>query len=208
MRSLKQIGYAFHVIVRPFDGFYDLKSEKKGNVPCATLILAAALLTWLFSRQYAGYFFSTYDPYTYNVLIETVTFLLPFFLWVVANWALTTLMDGKGTMKDVYIATSYALTPLILILPPLIAVSNVLSLEEGSYYLFFYSLSFVWTGFLIFAGTMMTHQYLVGKTVITCILTIAAMAVIVFIALLFYSLIQKLVIFVLNSYNELRFRFY
>lgn len=39
---------------------------------------------------------------------------LPVALWVLANWCLTTLFDGEGTLKDVYIATCYALTPLPL----------------------------------------------------------------------------------------------
>ncbi|MHB1454246.1 MAG: YIP1 family protein [Saccharofermentanales bacterium] len=206
--NMNKIQYALYVIFHPFDGFYDLKNEHRGNAAAASAIFLAALATWLISRQYSGYFYSDYDALTYNVLIEAAKFVIPFFLWIVANWCLTTLMDGKGTMKDIYIAVSYALAPIVLILLPLSVFSNALSLEEASYFNFFYFLAFAWTGLLVFTGTMVTHQYLVSKTFLTCILTIAGMMIIVFVALLFYSVIQKVIFFIMNSYEELRFRFY
>lgn len=202
------VRYGFHVIFHPFDGFYDLKNEKKGNTVSATWILALALLSWLITRQYTSYFFSGYDPRNYNVLVEISGFLLPVLLWIVANWSLTTLMDGKGSMKDIYIATCYALLPLILILPVLTLISNALGYEEYAYYSFFYIIAFIWTGLLILLGTMVTHQYMLFKTVITCLLTIVAMVLIIFVAFLFYSVIQKVIFFIINSVNELRFRFY
>lgn len=206
-KCLQGLRYSFHVIVRPFDGFYDLKHEKRGNVLSATVIFIATVLTWLFNRQYAGYFFLSYDKLSYNILTEIATIVLPFFLWLFANWCLTTLMDGEGNMKDIYIATAYSLVPLILILIPLTVISNFLSLEEAAYYFFFYAFSFVWLFYLLFIGTMVTHQYLIKKTILTCILTILGMLIIIFIGLLFYSVIQKIIFFVVNSYNELSFRF-
>lgn len=200
--------YSLHVIVRPFDGFYDLKHEKKGNAMSATIIFALTLLSYLLNRQYSGYFYTSYNSNNYNILIEIATVVLPFFLWIVSNWCLTTLMDGEGTMKDVYIATSYALTPIVLLFIPLTVISNVMSLGENSYYAFFYGFTFIWVGYLIFTGTMITHQYMLAKTFITCILTIVGMLIIIFIGLLFYSLLQKVIGFFLNSYGELSFRLY
>lgn len=197
--------YALHLVIHPFAGFYDLKHERRGNLLSGTVLLALAVVAHLISQQYSGYLFSTYDPATYNVLTEILSVLLPVLLWVLANWCLTTLMDGEGNMKDVYIATTYALTPMILILPVLTAVSNVMSLGESSYYNFFMSLTFVWVGLLIFFGTMITHQYSLLKTLFTCLLILVGIIIILFIGILFYNLIQRIISFVLSSWQEISF---
>ena len=205
---LSGLKYGFHVIFRPFDGFYDLKHEKRGNPVSATIILIVMVLTWLLNQQYSGYFFSSYDPSTYKVFIQMCTVLIACFRWGCANWCLTTLMDGEGSMKDVYIATAYSLVPVILIMLPLTLISNVMCQDESAYYNFFMILAFAWLGFLIFISTMTTHQYTVWKTVVTCVLTIMGMLLIIFICLLFFSVIQKVLFFIQNSYNELSFRIY
>lgn len=204
-RGLK---YATHLIFRPFDGYWDLKHEGRGNTASATIILLAAVISVIFNKQYSGYFFSHYKPETFNILVEVATLIIPFGLWVVANWCLTTLMDGEGSMRDVYIASAYALTPVVLIYVPLTIISQVMSLSEQTYYTFFMMLALVWSGFLMVIGMMVTHQYSVSKTLVTCLLVILGMCMILFIALLFYSVLQKVLFFIMNSYNELSFRLY
>ena len=44
-------------------------------------------------------------------------------------------MDGKGTLKEIYIASAYALTPIVLINVPMTIVSNYLTLNEDSFLL-------------------------------------------------------------------------
>ena len=41
---LQKLKYALHVIVRPGDGFWDLKHEKRGDLWSATTILALVML--------------------------------------------------------------------------------------------------------------------------------------------------------------------
>jgi len=207
-RIIKSVLYGFHVIFHPFDGFYDLKHEKKGGMAGANIILFLTVLSVIVNKQYAGYFASSYDPYTCNVVTEILTRITAFVLFVAANWCFTTLMDGEGTMRDIYIATAYALLPIILILIPLTAVSNVLSLGDIAYYNFIYSAAVIWVGLLIFAGNMVTHQYTLLKTVAMVVLTVAGMLVIIFIFLLFFSLIQKIYVVIIEAYKELTFRLY
>ena len=124
-------------------------------------------------------------------------------LWVLANWSLTTLMSGKGNMKDIYIATTYSLTPMVLLFVPVSLLTHVLSLEEQAYVSFFINLAFVWIALLIFFGTMITHQYAFSKSVITEVMIIVGMIIIVFIGILFYNLVQRMLTFVISSWQEL-----
>ncbi len=198
--------YATHLSFRPFSSFWDLKHEKRGTMAGATTILAVTVIGYVFQKQYSGYLFSSYDPNTYNVLLDIASVLLLVLLWVVANWCLTTLMDGEGSMRDIYLATCYSLTPLALLLIPFTLVSNVLSLTEQPYYSILLAGVFLWTAFLLFVSVLITHQYSVFKTIITCVLIVIGILIIIFIAILFYNLLQHMISFVQSAWQELSFR--
>ena len=141
-----------------------------------------------------------------NIIVEILSISLPFFLWCVANWCLTTLMDGEGSFRDIVITSAYALIPLILINLPLIVFSNIITLEEAAFYSFFDILSLVWTGLLLFLGTSVVHQYPLTKTFLTCICIVIGMGLIIFIALLFFSLLQQMYAFFYTIYQEVALR--
>lgn len=203
---LGSLKYGLHVIVRPFDGFWDLKHERRGNAWAASTILALAIISMLFNKLYAGYFFNPYEPGNFHLFTELAGVLLPVGLWVIANWCVTTLLDGEGTMRDVYIATCYALLPIVLIYVPMTILSNAMSLDEAAYYSFFLGVANIWSLGLIFIGMMVTHQYTVLRNGVTAVLAIAGMAAIVFLGLLFYNLIQQIIGVAMNVYREVTFR--
>lgn len=207
MRELfKGLTYSLHVIIHPFDGFWDLKHEKRGGMKSALLILALLIATFILKRQYTGYLFNPDTFSRLNLLLELVRVILPFLLWCIANWCLTTLMDGEGSFKDIVIAMSYALTPLIVVNIPLIFLSRILTIEEGAYYNFFNGLASVWAGFLAVTGIMIVHQYSFRKTITTGILTIVGMGIIIFIGVLFFNLIQQILMTFYTIYREVYFR--
>lgn len=60
--------------------------------------------------------------------------------------------------------------------------------------------------FLIFTGTMVIHEFTVKREIVTVILTLVAMGVIIFVALLFFSVIQQMQGFIYSIYKELTLR--
>ena len=68
------------------------------------------------------------------------------------------------------------------------------------------TIAFIWVAILLFFGTMVTHDYSMGKNFITILGTVVAMAFIVFIVLLFSMLLAKLVSLVTNIVTELQYR--
>lgn len=203
---ITQLKYSIYTIFHPFDGFYRIKHEKKGGRLVANVFLALYILTNLITNQFTGYFFNFASAEKTSFVESVMTSVLPIFLWVIANWCLTTLMDGEGSLRDVYVTVCYSLVPYIIINIPLTFISNFLSLEESSlYYLVFY-FSVVWTLFLIFCGMITIHQYSFLKNVFTCILTIVGIGILIFIGLLFYSLIQRIFGFAYAIFSEVTFR--
>lgn len=206
MEVLQSLRYSLYLIFHPFDGFWDLKHEKKGNLKTAMLIVAMVIVTFILRRQLTGFILNENKLRELNIIVEILSVVLPFFLWCVANWCLTTLMDGEGSFKDIVITSAYALVPLVLINIPLIIFSNVITLEEAAFYTFFDILSLAWTLLLLFLGTSVVHQYSLLKTFLTSICIVIGMGLIIFIALLFSSLLQQMYSFVYTIYKEIALR--
>ena len=202
----QSLRYSLHVITHPFDGFWDLIHEKRGSLAAANTFMFLFLLTRVLKLLYTNFqFMSTAIQYI-DVLEEAGSLLLPFLILCLANWAMTTLFDGKGRFKDIYIAMCYALVPYILIQLPMILVSNMLTFEEGSLYTVMIYLSLVWCAFLVFVGLMEVHDYGPGKTFIFIIVTIFGAAVIIFLLLVFFSLLSDAGSYFVSIYREIVYR--
>jgi hypothetical protein len=195
-------------MVRPFDGFWDLKHEKRGSLGSALIILGLWLFIEAISYRYSGFIFYQVNWEYFNVWRSLFAMVVPFLLWCASNWCLTTLMDGKGSFKDIFIASCYALMPFVLINPFLIIISNVLLVGEAAFWVFFSSLSTVWFVFLMLAAMMETHEYSFGKAVFSSFLTLVGMGVIIFLFFIFFSLISDAVAYFIALYKEIIFRFY
>lgn len=206
MEVLRSLRYTLYLIFHPFDGFWDLKHEKKGNLKAALIIVALVGITFILRRQLTGFVLNEVKLQELNIVVEISSVALPFFLWCVTNWCLTTLMDGEGSFRDIVITSAFALAPFVLINIPLIIFSNVITLEEAAFYHFFDILALVWAGILLFLGTSVVHQYSMGKTFLTCICIIVGMGLIIFIALLFFSLLQQIFSFIYTIYKEIALR--
>ncbi len=204
---LEKLKFSTYVIFHPFKGFWELKKEKKGNYASASILVLLLVLVFIARRQLTGFIFNTNDTSDLNIIFEISGVLLPFFLWCVANWCITTLMDGEGNFKEIVLTTAYAITPLILINIPLIIMSNVITINEGSLYYFFDVVAILWTGALLVFGLMTIHEFTFGKTILTALIAVVGMVVIIFIGLLFFALVQQIANFIGILYRELALRY-
>ncbi len=202
----EELVYITHVIFHPFDGFWDLKHERRGSVRAGIVIIAFTILAFFYKSIGTGYIFTGSDN-SYDTIVSSIlSVVLPVGLWVVSNWCLTTLMEGEGTFKDVFIATSYAIAPVGVIILITTIWSNFAVAGEGTLLTMINSVAFAWAGILLFFGTMVTHGYSFGKNLATVILTIIAMAFLMFLILLFSSLMGKIVSFISGIIVELNYR--
>jgi hypothetical protein len=116
-------------------------------------------------------------------------------LWVISNMAVCTLTDGEGSLSDIYIVTAYALLPYILLSPAGIILSNMLIGKEAAYFGIFQALQTGWMVLLLLCGNMTAHQYSFKKTLFTAFLTVAGIAIILFLLFLSFVLVQQLIEF-------------
>ena len=202
---IQELMFTFHVIFHPFDGFWDMKHEKRGSVRAGVTILGVTILAFYYQAIGQGYVMNPTGNYS-TIFSVILSVLVPLALWVISNWCLTTLFDGEGSFKDIFIATTYSLAPLPIVMVPVTIASHFILTSEISLLTLFTTIGFIWAGILIFFGTMVTHDYTMGKNVITTLGTIVGMVAIMFITILFSTLLGKMVSFVTNIVTELQYR--
>lgn len=198
--------FPLQVIFRPFSAYWDLKYESKGRLSVAFLIVALTILAFILQRQLSGLLVNYNDLRYVSSLRDVFTVLFPFFLFCIANWSITTLMDGEGRFTEIIKATAYSLTPIVLIYIPMTLISRIMVEEETAFYYMMNSIAAIWFIWLLFIGIMTVHQYSVLKTVVTLFLSLVTMMIIVFLGTLVLSMLQQIYEFVYNVYRELLFR--
>jgi hypothetical protein len=202
----KTLKYSLYVITHPLDGFWDLTHEGRGSVGAANIIVALAVIVETLRLTLTNFQFVSINMEYFNSIIVMMRILLPVFLWTVANWSLTTLMDGKGRMFEIYMGLAYALTPYVIINAIMIVLSQFITFEEGAIYWVLGGFAVLWTGILILAAMMMIHDYSLVKTILSSLLTIVGMGVMVFIFVIFFSLISDAIAYFVSLYKEILFR--
>ncbi len=197
--------YGFHVMFHPFDGFYDIKHEFRASIKGALLIFFCTVIAFIYQSIGQGYVMNAV-PTDVSLIISIASIALPVILWTVANWCLTTLFDGEGSLRDIFIATCYSLFPLPAFIIFTTLYSNFITASEIGFVNLFVGIGYFWVGFLLFFGMQTIHDYSLFKNVLTCIASIVGMAFIMFLGVLFSSLIGKIFSFVYNIILELSYR--
>ena len=201
----EELVYSFHICLHPFDGFWDLKHEKRGSVRASLTFIALTVLGFFYQSVGTGFIMNPKGEYS-TIFTQIISVAVPVLLWIIANWCLTTLFDGEGSFRDITIAVGYAVAPMPLFLIVSTILSNIVTQQETMMISLLTSIGFVWCAILLFFGLMVTHDYSMGKNLLIVIFTIVGMAIIIFMALLFSGLIGKMISFISSIITEIAYR--
>ena len=202
---IKTALFSFYILFHPIDGFWELKNHKDKSFGAANLILAVLCLASVLSIQFTSFHYGFLDRESNNILLNISSFVLPLLAWSVLNWALSTLLDGKASMKQIWVQSVYSLMPLLLSIPVLVVASYVMTLEDSAFYYLISSVAVLWCAFLFLFGNMTIHDYTMTKTVIMTLFTFAGIAASIFIGIILFSTFQQLISFIATVITEIRF---
>ncbi len=205
-KYIDSLKFALYCTTHPLDGFWDLTHEKRGTYAAANTILALALLIRILKLRYTSFLFMEVYWEDLNIFMYLASVVFPLTLWVLGNWGLTTLFDGKGRLGQVYMATCYAFTPYVLIQFPLMIFSNFVTVQEAEFYSVVSLLSLVYSALLIIAAMGQIHEYSAGKNLLFVVATLFAMLVMIFILMIFFSMVAQGIAYFISLGKELMFR--
>ena len=199
--------FPLYVQLHPADGFIQFKSRKNIRSWEMTFgFVVAWFLLAVLKFFGTGFIFNNARTEDFSLFITLASTLGLYFLFVIANWAVCTLIEGKGTLPEIMTTFSYALLPYLVSMLLNTVLSNVFAQDEGSFMTIITYIGLVWTILVMFVGLSAIHEYSVGKTVVSILLTAFGMAVILFLIILFYTLITQTVSFAVSVAQEISLR--
>ena len=205
-RYIDSLKFSLYCITHPFDGFWDLTHERRGTYAAANTILILTLVIRIMKLRYTSFIFLNVYWEELNIFLYLASIVFPLALWVVGNWGLTTLFDGKGRLGQVYIASCYAMTPYPLVQFPLMIFSNFVTVDEAEFYGVLSIISLVWAGLLMVAAMAQIHEFSMRKNLLFMVMSLFAMLVIIFILMLFFSMITQGIAYFISIGREILFR--
>lgn len=198
--------YLLYTMSHPMDGYYWIRHRNYGSVPIAILTVIVFSLCFSFNRIGANFIVNDVEPATVDSFEELTGVLLLYALLCVSNWSITCLMDGEGRMRDIAIAIGYAFFPMIPAFLLATGMSHLIVEDEAAFYTMVIGIGVAYTVILALIGIMQVHNYTLGKTLETLLLTFIAMLILIFVALLVADLIGQVINFVESIYTEFVYR--
>ena len=201
------VKFPIYIITHPIQGYNEFKVEKKGKMYAAISILVAYILVQILAYNYTGPVVNTNNPHEFNSIKIIIFGVLPVILIAVANWSITSLFDGKGKMKEIFMMICYSYFPLVVCGILRMVLSNFVTTDEVLFLTIIDIIGFVGTGYMVFMGLVVIHEYGIFKTVISVLGTVLAILIILFMALLIFDLANQVISFFSSIYKEIMTRF-
>lgn len=199
-------GLPIYVLLHPVDGFEQFRTRNLQSIPIALGLVIAYFLVKVFEFFATGFAFNNNRPVDYDLFANVISTIGLYVLFVIANWAVCTLLNGKGRMKDIMCVTGYALTPLMLTTFISVAMSNVMCLDEAAFVSIVVFIGTLWSAIVLLMGLYTVHQYSFLGTVGSVILTVLGMAIIGLLVVMFFTLLNQFYSFIISVISELKLR--
>lgn len=202
IKLVSELLLLFRILRHPIDTFYEIKRNKRASVLSATILFVIFYLEFIGSLFLTGFIFRSDLIENYSVLLISVIFLSVIFMFIVMNYLISTISDGEGSFKTVYISTVYAMAPYIIGIIPMTLLSNLLTLNEEFIYTFGMALIFMYTLICLFLMIMETQNFSFGGTVKNVFLTIFSSLVTFVVLYVIYILSNQFLNFVYSVVQE------
>ena len=202
-KLMEELRYLGHIMRHPFDTFYEIKFKTRIRFRTALGLFAFFVVMNIVCDYYiTGYLFRTVDTSSFNLAFELLKWGLIIIVFVIANYLISTLQNGEGFFRDIFISTIFCFAPLLLFKLPLSIVSNVLTYNESYLYDLATTVLWAWSIFNIVIMLKDVHNYKLGGLILNIVLTVIAMIVLVLVYLVVYILSMQFFEFFINLIKE------
>lgn len=205
-KLVSDILYLGSIIRHPIDSFYEIRKDRRGTLLSATIIYFIALVVFSLDFLFRSFIFNLRDARDTSYIYVALLFLLPCGLWVAGNYMVSSINEGEGRLKDVYIFTAYSFAPLIMFMPFVTFATYFLTLNESFIINLATLVIWTWCGISIFIGIKQIHDYDIRDVIKNIFLTLFFMFIVVIAASLVYMLWDQLIEFISSLFKEVSYR--
>ncbi|MCL2521460.1 MAG: YIP1 family protein [Erysipelotrichales bacterium] len=200
------IKFPIYLLTHPIKGFNQLKDGERGSLSVALIILLLAGFSQAMFVLHGSFIVVDFDPESFNSIWSILFVIVPILFFVIANWSVTTLMNGKGRLKEILMVLAYAQFPILIATVFNTFFSHMITIEEIG---FANIIAFAGTTLMVYLalmGLLVVHEFGLGTLLLSLIFTIIALIVILFFCLAIFSLSQQIYGFVFTIIREIMIR--
>ncbi len=188
----------------PREAFVRIQSAPK-VLPAIILILCVLAARFL-QIYFTSFHYNLTRPEFADLYLEISQLLVPFLIFVISAWMITSIMDGESKLKQILAACSYAMIPYIIGTVVQTLMSNVLSRDELGIYNMIATAIYCWIALCVFILIMVMNDYTVGKTIRVIAVTLLTSIALLLVGVLFYILLDHVIDFFKELFLELYIR--
>jgi sugar lactone lactonase YvrE/uncharacterized membrane protein (GlpM family) len=201
-KLLKELLFLFQFFRHPIDSFYYLKRKQYASIASATILYLILLAEFIISRFYTGFIFSPYGSEDANLFGELLKITVPLALFIIVNYLVSTINDGEGRFKDIYIGTVYSLAPYLVFIIPITILSNILTYNESFVYVFSIRIIYAWCLIILIIMIKEIHNYTFSDTVRNILVTLFGMVIMLLVIFIVFVLFDQVYDFVYSIIKE------
>jgi len=202
--SRSAIDHAVLAVFSPQEAFARIQSAPKFRP--AILLILGILAARFFQIYFTAFHFNLTRPEFANFYLEISQLILPFLIFVIALWMISSIMDGESKLKQILAACSYAMIPYIIGTVAQTLLSNVLTRDELGIYNLIAAAVYCWIAVNVFILIMVMNDYTAGKTIAVIVISLLTSLALLLVGVLFYVLIDHVIDFVKEVFLELYIR--
>ena len=197
---------ALSVPLHPIQAFNALKYQGAGSVPLAILFVVLFYLASVSEDLYGGFMYVITDTSNYNSLFTLIGSVGILLLWVIVNWGICILNEGKGSLKEVFTMSCYSMAPLIVYSVIYTVASHLIPASNTSTFGLLSTIMFIYTALLLLLGMTVVHEYSFFKAMGMAVLVILCMLLAAFVIFSVVLLSQQFINFFVDIFNEIMLR--
>ncbi len=194
----------FHPIV--VTEYIKKQREKKMNWLPVIVMLVLALAARIFSIYMTHYPLAAVSVRKANLLLECGKLFVPILTWVLASYAMTTILDGETLFRESMLFCAYALTPYVLFTVPVTLLSQLMDLGQAGVFGVMEFGLLAWVIGLMILSIKEMNGYNIRKTLLVVVLSVFTMAVIWATAVLLFTISSQFVTMIREVYYEVIYR--
>ncbi len=200
---LKDIIYALKTPRHPMDNYYEIRKYRQGSVLSATVIYALFFLDFMAFKTLKGFIYQNVKVEDMDIGSIVLGFFILLGLFIICNYLVTSINDGDGTFKQIYMIPAYGLMPAMISLLIVTVVSYVLTYNEAFLLTIVLIIGITWSVITIFLGLQTVHDYTFGETVKSILLTVVFMVIVAVIGIIISIMWDSLYSFLASVGKEM-----
>lgn len=162
----------------PNDCYYEISKKRKGSTVAAAVIYVLFFIVFMLYQTKKGFVYQEQDVQDMDIGFIVLGFWVLLGLFISCNYLVTSINDGNGTLKQIFMVPAYGSLPAMAALLAVTVVSYGLTYNESFLLTIIMIVGITWSLVTIFIGLQTVHQYTFKEAVMSIFLTVIFMVII------------------------------